>query len=323
MTSLRRRLLLVATCIPLFCTSAASFAEEVVKIVVPAPAGGGLDATARVMASGLAAITGASYIVENRPGANTALGSDIVARAPADGRTILYAGSGIVMNPWLQTLAPSPVTDLHPVIHVSNAQYVLVVSAASGIRSVADLQARAATPTGLTCAAAPGPMALACEQLKTRLADKPIVVPYIGIPPAVAAILGGHVDALFVNVESVESLMKSGSVRAIAASARSAAEGVPIIGQVWPGLYLDGFTGIFVPARTPPETVRELNKALNQVFAQPAFRQFMHETRQEIAGGTSEQFARRLATASERYGVVIRKANLAIGTPSTSNTQRP
>jgi tripartite-type tricarboxylate transporter receptor subunit TctC len=290
-----RRLRETAACLTLVLASFGATAEGVVRIVVPAPPGGGLDATARAL----------------------------VARAPADGKTILYSGTAIVMNPWLQKLGPSPVTELHPVLYLSNSEYVLVASAGGAIRSIADLQAHAASPAGLSCAAPPGPMQLACEQLRTRLPSV-VVVPYLGIAPAVGALLGGHVDAMFVNLEGIESLLRAGSVRAIAASAPSAASGVPLIAQVWPGLYLDGFTGVFVPARTPPEKVRELNEAMNRVLAQPAFRKFMADTRQEIIGGSPEQFARKISTAYDRYGEVIRKANLAIDGPAaTSKTHTP
>jgi tripartite-type tricarboxylate transporter receptor subunit TctC len=310
------RLLQCAFSVSLFLACASSMAEEVARIIVPAPPGGGLDATARALAVGLSSVTGASYIVENRPGANTALGADMVAHAPADGRTILYSGTGIVMNPWLQQLGPSPVTDLHPVIYLSKSEYVLIASARGNIRSVSDLQARAATASGVTCAAPPGPMALACEQLKTRVPGTVIVIPYPGISPAVASVLGGHVDVMFTTVEGVESLVQAGSVRAIAASARSAAEGVPLFSQFWPTLFVDGFTGLFVPARTPDSKVAELNEAVNQVLAQPGFRKFMLDSRQEIVGGTPERFARKIASSYERYGEVIRKANLAIRPPS-------
>jgi tripartite-type tricarboxylate transporter receptor subunit TctC len=314
-----RRALLTAVCLPLLLGSASTFAEDVVRIVVPAPPGGGLDATARALATGLSSVTGASYVVENRPGANTALGADLVARAPADGKTILYSGTGIVMNPWMQKLGPSPVTDLHPVIYLSNSEYVLVAAGRGSIHSAQELLPRAASPSGLTCAAPPGPMGLACEQLKTRLPGTVIVVPYVGISPAVAAVLGGHVDIMFTTVEGVESLIQAGTVRAIATSAPSVAPGAPLIGELWPGLYLDGFTGMFVPARTPAEKVRELNEAMNRVLLQPAFRKFMADTRQEIVGGSPEQFARKISSAYERYGEVIRKANLAIDAPSSTS----
>jgi tripartite-type tricarboxylate transporter receptor subunit TctC len=302
----------------LLLISVASRAEDVVRIVVPVPPGGGLDATARALATGLSSVTGASYIVENRPGANTALGADLVARAPADGKTILYSGTAIVMNPWLQKLAPSPVTELYPVIYLSNSEYLLIASPGGGIRSVSDIAVRAASPAGLNCAAPPGPMQLACEQLKARVPGNVLVVPYIGIAPAMTALMGGHVDVMFVNLEGIESQVRGGSVRVLAATAPSAAPGAPLVDQVWPGLYLEGFTGLFVPARTPPKKVRELNEAMNRVLAQPAFRRFMAGTQQTIVGGPPERFARKLSTALERYGEVIRKANLATNVPSSA-----
>jgi tripartite-type tricarboxylate transporter receptor subunit TctC len=313
-----RRLRETAACLTLILASFCATAEDVVRIVVPVPPGGGLDATARALASGLSSVTGASYVIENRPGANTALGADLAARAPADGRTILYSGTAIVMNPWLQQLAPSPVSDLQPVMYLSDNQYVVVAAADSSIRSAADLQVRAASPAGLTCAAPPGPMALGCEQLKARLPGSVIVVPYPGIPPAIAGLIGGHVDAMFVNVDGIESLIKAGRVRVLAASARSAVPGVPLIGQIWPGLYLEGFTGLFVPAHTPAAKVRELNEAMNRVLTQPAFRKFMADTRQEIVGGSPERFARKISSAYQRYGEVIRKANLAVDRPDST-----
>jgi tripartite-type tricarboxylate transporter receptor subunit TctC len=307
---LRRALLTIACAFPVLASAISP--EDVVRIVVPTPPGGGLDSTARALATGLSSVTGASYIIENRPGANTALGADLVARAPADGKTILYSGTAIVMNPWLQKLGPSPVTELHPLLYLSNNQYVVVAAADSGIRSIADLQGRGAGPAGLTCAAPPGPMALGCEQLKARLPGSVIVVPYPGIPPAIAALIGGHVDAMFVNVDAIESLIRAGNVRVLAASVPSVAPGVPLIDQVWPGLYLEGFTGFFVPAHTPPEKVRELNEAMNRVLTQPAFRKFMADSMQEIVGGPPERFARKISSAYRQYGNVIRKANLAI-----------
>jgi tripartite-type tricarboxylate transporter receptor subunit TctC len=197
----------------------------------------------------------------------------------------------------------------------------LIAGARGSIHSAADLQARAASASGLTCAAPPGPMALACEQLKERSPGSVVVIPYVGISPAVAALLGGHVDAMFTTIEGVEPLVQAGSVRVIAASSRTAAEGVPLFSQVWPGLFVDGFTGVFVPARTPSDTVRRLNEALNQVVVQPAFRQFMQQTHQFIVGGSAEQFARRLAASYQRYGEVIRKANLAIDAPHPAISQ--
>lgn len=282
--------------------------DQVVRIVVPAPPGGNLDMTARVLARRLTEVTGDPHIVENRPGANTAIGSEHVARAPADGRTMLYNGSSFVINGWLQKLSFSPLQDLRPVVQVVVGHYVLVASSASGITSVQDLAVRAAqSGAGLNCGAPPGPMAVACEQLRPRLGGKLTTIPFPGIAPAVTALLGGHVDFAFVNVEAVEPLMQGGRLRAIAASSALAAPNVPLIAQVWPGFLLEGFSGLFVPARTPADIVDRINRDVNQVLVEPQFSRFLQETRQERAGGTTEAFAARLADADRRYGEVILK----------------
>jgi len=296
----------------LACASPAATAQEaVVRLVVPAPAGGNLDMTARALAQRLAVLTGEPHVVENRPGANTAIGSEYVARAPADGRVLLYTGSSLVLNAWLQKLAFSPLEELRPVVQVAVGHYVLVVTTASSIASVGELAARAAERRqGLDCAAPPGPMGVACEQLRARLGGRVTTVPYPGIAPAVTALLGGHVDLLFVNVEAVEPLIQAGRLRAIAASSAAAAPGVPLIGQAWPGFLLEGFSGLFVPAGTPPARVRQLNRQVNQVLRDPQFSGFMAETRQQAGGGSPDQFAAQVAEAHRRYGAVIRSLGL-------------
>ena len=298
----------------LACAPPAAAADEaVVRLVVPAPAGGNLDMTARALAQRLAALTGEPHVVENRPGANTAIGSEYVARAPADGRVLLYTGSSLVLNAWLQKLAFAPLEDLRPVVQVAVGHYVLVVPAASGMASPRDLAARAAgRPQGLNCAAPPGPMGVACEQLRARLGGRVTTVPYPGIAPAVTALLGGHVDLLFVNVEAVEPLLQAGRLRAIAASSALAVRGVPLIAQAWPGFLLEGFSGLFVPARTPSAKVRQINQQVNQVLRDPQFSGFMAETRQQAGGGSPEQFAAQVADAHRRYGEVIRSLGLEI-----------
>lgn len=287
----------------------AAFAQDqVVRIVVPAPPGGNLDMTARTLARRLTEMTGDSHIVDNRPGANTSIGNEYVARAAADGRTLLYNGSSVVINDWLQKLTFSPLQDLRPVVQVVVGHYVLVASPASGIASVQDLALRAAqSSAGLNCGAPPGPMGVACEQLRARLGGKLTTIPFAGIAPAVTALLGGHVDFAFVNVEAVEPLMQGGRLRAIAASSALAAPNVPLIAQVWPGFLLEGFSGLFVPARTPADIVARINRDVNQVLVEPQFDAFLRETRQERAGGTAEAFATKVADAHRRYGELILK----------------
>lgn len=280
------------------------------RIVVPAPPGGNLDMAARALAQRLTAITGETHVIENRAGANTAIGTEYVARSPADGRHLLVTGTAVVLNDWMQKQSFSPLQDLRPVIQLSSVTYVLVVPE-SGPASVKELVDRAASRReGLNCGAPPGPMTMACEQLRERLGGKVTAVPYQGIGPAVTALLGGHVDFMFVNIEAVDSLLQGHRLRALAASSPTGQ--VPLMADLWPGFLIEGFAGVFAPARTPAEKVLQINRQVNQVLAEPRFAAQMMEAGQDPVGGSAEQFTARVIEIHRRYGELIRKLGLSV-----------
>lgn len=284
--------------------------DNPVRIVVPVPPGGNLDTAGRALAQRMAAITGEAHVVENRSGANTAIGTEYVARAPADGRTLLVTGTAVVLNDWMQKQNFSPLDDLKPVVQLSSVNYVLVVPD-NGPASARELLGRAAAKReGLNCGAPPGPMVLACEQLRERTGGKVTSVPFPGIGPAVTALLGGHVDFMIVNVEAVEGLLQGRRLRALAASAPGLQ--APLMGELWPGFLIEGFAGVFVPSRTPPEKVQQLNRLINQVLAEPRFAAQMIETGQDPVGGSVEQFNARMLDIHRRYGDLIRRLGLSV-----------
>jgi tripartite-type tricarboxylate transporter receptor subunit TctC len=284
--------------------------DKPVRLVVPVPPGGALDMLARGLASRMSA-SGDAWIVENRAGADTMIGSEVVARAPADGRVILLAGATLVLAPLLRKMSYSPYADLRPVVQVSSSDFMLVVPADSPITSVRELASVAATrPEGLNCGAPPGPMALACAQLASRLARKVTAIPYPGIAPAVNAALGGHLDMLFVSAESVSRLVETGKLRALAVSSPAIAGKLPVFGQVWPGFLMEGYIGLFVPAATPSEDVKRLAGAVNRVLAEPAFAALMREAGQEPAGGTPEEFTARVERTRAHYAELIARLGL-------------
>jgi len=285
-------------------------AQEPVRIVVPAPPGGNLDMTARAVAQRLATLTGEPYVVENRPGANTAIGTEYVAHAPADGRTMLMTGGSIVLTPWLQPVGYTP-DELRPVVQVTVGHYALVASSESKIVTAEDLIAQAkGRSQGLTCAAPPGPMWIACEQAKSRLDGKVTVIPYPGIGPAMTAIAGGHVDFAFLNAEAVEPMIKAGRLRVLATSKGGAQPRLPRIVEVWPGFLLEGYAGLFVPARTPAEKVAQINREVNQILNDAQFAAYMRDSQQEVAGGSPENFAASVDRDFRRYGDLVRKLNI-------------
>lgn len=310
------RLLLLAMlplAAPFWLPLALADEARVVHIVVPAPPGGNLDATARMLAQKLSAITGELHMVDNRPGANTQIGIEWVARAAPDGRTMLLGGTGVVFLAMVQKFNVSPLDDLAPVIQVSRESYALVVSP-GGAASIDELERLAASrPGGLNCATAPGVTALACEQLKARLNGRLTVVPYPGVAPAVNAIMGGHADLAFIIGASASRLIQGGSLRVLAVSSRAgipSSAHAPLLSQLWPGFLLEGMSGLFVPARTPDARVAQLNRAVEQVLADPEVGTTMREGGQEPVGGSTLQFAMTLRNAQERWGEIIQRLGL-------------
>lgn len=294
------------------CTVAADEAK-VVRIIVPAPPGGSLDATARTLAQRLAAQTGDPHVVENKPGGNLTIATEYVVRSPPDGRVMLYGVTGNVISALTQKLPFSARDDLRPVVHVMASHFYLTVPSSSPMASPQDLVAAAARqPQGLTCAAPPGNMLLACEQLRASTGGKVTIVPYLGIGPAVTALLGGHVDFMFIAAETADPLVKAGRLRALAASSAAAAAAggsLPLLQQAWPGFVLDGFYGLFVPAATPTDKVREINREVNLALRESLGAK-AREFGLEPVGGTPEQFGDAVASTFQRYGELVRRLNL-------------
>ena len=286
-----------------------------VRLVVPVPAGGSLDATARLVAAFLAERLNDSVQVDNRPGASTNIGTEFVVRAAPDGRTLLFGAMVLAINPSLYKLSFDPLRDLEPVVQVSSEQFLLVARSDLAAAGAADLAHLAKEkPGGLDCAAPPGPMTLACEQLKLELAGGATVIPYPGVAPALNALLGGHVDVAFLSVEDALGAVRAGRLRALANAGgprmKSPFPDLPHLADTWPEFTVTGLTGILVPAGTPREVIRQLNREINAVLANPAVRERLAAGWQMPAGGTPEQFAETLKSRRDYYARLIRRAGI-------------
>lgn len=290
--------------------------QRLVKIIVPAPAGGSYDGTARILAQRMSEVTGEPHVVENKPGANTAIGVEYVVRSAADGRTIALAGTGMVINSLTQKMSFSP-ADLQPVIAVGFERYALLGSAKLQITSGKGLEkAAAARPGGLNCAAPPGAMGLGCEQLKSRLNGGVTPIPFAGVAPALQALAGGHVDLAIVPVEQAGKLVEAKLANVLAVTDRAGdlpGSDAPLFTDIWPGFVMDSVTGLFVPVRTSAARVQQLNRELAKVLAEPDTRKRLQDLGQQPASpDTPESFALALGQLSARYEQVVRKLGLSI-----------
>ncbi len=275
----RRALLIASAILPLLAlaqTDAEPKLPAMMKIVVPFGAGASNDAIARAVAPLLARRLGNTVIVENKPGAAGVIGSDYVAKSPADGSVLLLSSSTFVTAAVTQPRLPyDPLTAFVPVSMVGNGPMLLAVSAATPIKSAAELVAAAkAKPGSLTYGTSgTGSIAhLASEMLSDAAGIRMTHVPYKGAANALMDMAGGQIDMMISNYTSLVAQIKSGKVRALAvtsAQASPAFADLPPLSSVAPGFAADIWVTVFAPGNTPAPVVARLNRELNQIAASP------------------------------------------------------
>ena len=307
-----------------FCALAATlparaeFPDHTVKIVVPFEAGGSIDTVARALAQRLQEKWSVPVIVENRPGAGNTIGALAVAKAPADGYTLLYANTSVSSNPSLfKTLPYDTLKDLTPVVYLSPSPNVLLVQKTVVVDNLKDLLAlaksREANP--LTYASVgKGSAHHFCMELLKSEANIPLLhIPYRGVAPAVLAVTRGEVDLFCADVTAALGLLQGDKVQALAITSKKRAPALPDVAPFaelgLPNYEQTGFVGVMVTGGTPPEVVDKLNTSINEVIHEPAFAQRFTALGYDMVGGTVEGFAKFLREDIERY----RKLTAAAG----------
>jgi tripartite-type tricarboxylate transporter receptor subunit TctC len=269
----------------LFCATVAAFvispvavAQQVplpplVRLVVPFSAGAGTDVAARVLAPLLSARLGTNVVVDNRPGASGVIGSDAVAKGPADGSMLLFTSVSLITTAASRTNMPFDVnTALVPVALLGQGPMLVAVSAHSDIRTPADLIAAARTRAkGLTHGTGGiGTIAHMTGELLGDAAKIQIThIPYKGAAPAVTDLIAGNIDVVFAANSSLAPQIKGGRVRPIAVTTLQpspAFPGVPPMASAVPGFKADLWQAVFAPAATPAPLVQRLHRELNEVL---------------------------------------------------------
>ncbi|NBY70583.1 MAG: tripartite tricarboxylate transporter substrate binding protein [Betaproteobacteria bacterium] len=297
--------------------SAQDFPNRPIKLVVPFPAGGGVDAVARTIAEKLAIELKQPVIVDNKGGAGGALGAGLVARSAADGYTLLFANNGQAVLPHLQKIDWDPIKDFKPVSSVATYAMVVLVNSNSPIKTIPDLiQAAKAQPGRITYGSSGlgGPLHLGTEMFRSAAAIDIVHVPYKGNAPMTLALLGQEIsmsmDTLAVSLPHI----KSGKFRALAVTSQrrmTLLPDVPTIREVAiPDFDYEGWQAVFAPANTPAPMVAKLNAALNKVIGQPSVSQRLIELGYEPKPSTEQELGTLIAKDLLVYKKVIQEANI-------------
>ncbi|MPS27803.1 tripartite tricarboxylate transporter substrate binding protein [Pigmentiphaga sp.] len=299
--------------------AADTYPSRALRIVVPYPTGGFNDTLGRLVAAKLHEAWGQPVIVENKPGAGTQIGSAAVARAPADGYTLLVVQFPFAANPWLYKRLPyDTVKDFTPVILAGRSPMLLVVNAGSSLRSVADVLAAARARPGSLNYGTSGDGSsnhLAMERFTGMTGVKMTPVPYKGSTPLLTDLAGGQVGLAFDAFPHALPFIQSGKIRplAIADAQRSALmPELPTVAEAGvPGYDVSSWHGFVVPAGTPRAVVDKLNAQLDAILAMEDVRKVFRQQGVVPDGGSQEAFRGFIAGQMDLWKQVVRQAGIA------------
>jgi tripartite-type tricarboxylate transporter receptor subunit TctC len=298
--------------------AAQSFPERPVRIVVPLTPGGSPDTLARVLSQGLQGVWSQPVVVENRPGGNQNIGSDLVAKSAPDGHTWLLAPDNVFsVNPHLGKPPFDPLADFIPVTMVARVPFLLVVNPALPAGSVQELLAYARTRPGELNYGSSGngsPQHLGAVLLQQLTGVKMNHVPYKGAAPAIADLLPGRIQVWIGAPNSLLPHIREGKLRALAttASRRNPNLGdVPTVAEAGvPGYELDPWLGLFVPAKVPVETVNRIRAQAARILNAPETKARLAAQGIEVATSTPSEFARFVREDNARWGRIIRETGI-------------
>jgi tripartite-type tricarboxylate transporter receptor subunit TctC len=316
--------LLATTLLPpvaIAASPAPAYPTKPIRLVIPFPPGGGNDLLGRAFADRLGERLGQQMISDNRGGGSTIIAAEIVARAPADGYTLLLAtNTTLAIVPSLKAKLPyDPVRDFEPVSLVSNSPYLLVVHPGIQAKSVKELIALSKSKPGQINYASPGHGTsnhLAVEMFKTMSGADLTAVPYKGTGPALADLLGGHVTVMFASTASARPLVLAGKLRALGISTAKRSPAMPEVATIAesgvPGFQMTSWAGLVAPRGTPAAIVARLNSEVAAVIQQG-------DLRDKLAGqgffpqtSTPQEFAAHIRSELVRTRKVVQAAGLPV-----------
>jgi tripartite-type tricarboxylate transporter receptor subunit TctC len=309
---------LLAGCFAAPAVAAETYPSHTVHLIVPYAAGGTGDIVARIVADRLSVSLGQSVVVENRPGATGAIGTQSVATSAPDGHTLLVGQTGeIAINPhWSKGLGYDPDKDLVPIALATVVPLALVVPGKAPYATVGEM-VKASHEHGLTFASAgtATPGHLAGEVLKFKTGSNMTHVPYKGATPALNDLLGAHVDLFFSGFPAAMPHVKAGTLRLLAVSTGKRSGVAPEVPTVAEAVGLPGFDialwqGFFAPRGTPKEIVDRLNAEINKILAEPDVREKLLEQGADVTPMQVAAFAAFVKAEIAKFQGIIRDAGL-------------
>ena len=292
---------------------AQAYPAKPIRLLVPFPAGGATDLFARAVSQRLGDKLGQPLVVENRPGAGGALGSDLAAKAPADGYTLLLTTSSThSIGPSVTTRLPyDPVRDFTPIVHLGDAPSIMLVPNSSPARTVAEWIALAKAKPGQLNYASSGIgtiVQLTAELFKSQAGVFVVHIPYKGTALAIPDLASGKLDVLFDSLPTGLPHVRDGRLRALgvtSAKRTPLAPELPAIAEVLPGFESNTWFGLYGPRGLPADVVSRVNQAANEVLAEPDLKARLAKLGIDTAGGTPAQFARMVAQDAAKWKRIV------------------
>lgn len=314
--------LATSLCVPLAAgaqSDAATYPSRPIRIVVPQSPGASTDLTARLIAHKLAEVFKQTVIVDNRPGAGTTSGTEIVVRAAPDGHTLLVVASSLTINPSLYTKLPyDPVRDFTPVTQLSKFPNLIAANPSFAAKTLNDVIALAKAKPGTINYASAGTGTgthMSAELLKQMTGIDIVQIPYKGGGPAAIAAIGGQTQLIIGTSVGLLPHVRSGKLRAIAMTSpkRSAiAPEIPVVAESVPGYDHEPWNGLLAPAKTPASIIGKLNAEVARILGTPEVRKIFANEGAEAVGNSSGEFAAVVKAETAKWAKVIKTAGIKI-----------
>lgn len=299
---------------------AQAFPSKPIKILIPFPPGGGTDFVSRLVGNKLAEITKWNVILENKPGAGGNLAIAEAAKANPDGYTLVMGQTdNMMLGPWLyDNIGYDSVNSFAPVVQVSVTPGAVVSATHSDIKNAADLLKKSKSPEGVKWATAGNGTFghLLGEQYKQISGGNITHIPYKGASPALTDLMGGHVDVAVLSVASVLPQIRTGKLNPVAVSTSNRSPQLPDTPTLQeggvPGIDASIWVGMFAPAGTPPDVIKKLNAAVNQVLASQDVKDKITAGGVSVVGGKSDDFADFVKKDFARWGAIAKASGVKV-----------